>query len=99
LNNLGALLRAMGRYEEAEPLLRQALDIGKDTLGTAHPDYATGLNNLTVLYYHMERYAEAEPLMRQALAIREAALPEGHPDIESSRKSLIVIRKALNKPP
>ena len=39
----------MGRYEEAEPLYRQALQIGRETLGEGHPDYATRLNNLATL--------------------------------------------------
>ena len=33
LNSLANLLGAMGRYEEAEPLYRQALEIGRETLG------------------------------------------------------------------
>ena len=49
LNSLANLLGAMGRYEESEPLYRQALEIGRETLGERHPEYATRLNNLATL--------------------------------------------------
>lgn len=36
LNNLGNLLRAKGDLNAAEPMLRQALEIGAKTIGTQH---------------------------------------------------------------
>ena len=41
LNNLAGLYEAMGEYDRAEPLFRQALEIRKKALGEEHPDYAT----------------------------------------------------------
>ena len=38
-----------GKYDEAEPLFRRAIDIGEKTLGPEHPNLATGLNNLARL--------------------------------------------------
>ena len=49
LNNLANLLRETGRYEEAEPLYRRAIEIGEKVLGAEHPDLATRLNNLALL--------------------------------------------------
>ena len=63
LNEHALSLKAMGRYDDAEPLYRQALEIGAATIGRAHPAYATHLNNLAVLHMDQERWAEAEPLM------------------------------------
>ena len=40
---------AQGRYEEAETLYRQALEIDRATIGEGHPDYATHLNNLALV--------------------------------------------------
>ena len=85
----------MGRYDEAEPLYRQALEIRKAALGETHPDYAQSLNNLAVLYYDMKRYADAEPLMAEALRIFEATLPPEHPSIAASRRDLELIRAKL----
>jgi tetratricopeptide (TPR) repeat protein len=37
LNNLAGLYRSQGKYEEAEPLYRQALVIAQSKLGFNHP--------------------------------------------------------------
>ncbi len=50
LNNLAVLYEAMGRFTDAEPLYRQAMEICKVQLGENHPDYAISLNNLAGLY-------------------------------------------------
>ena len=46
LNNLAVLLKDTNRLEEAEPLMRRALDIWEKAYGPDHPQVATGLNNL-----------------------------------------------------
>ena len=40
LNNLAALYYATDRYDEAEPLYRQAMEIRRTALGEEHPDFA-----------------------------------------------------------
>lgn len=37
---------SQGKYKEAEPLYRRALDITEKTLGKKHPDFGQGLNNI-----------------------------------------------------
>ena len=60
INNLAGLYDSQGRYEDAEPLCIQALQMSQKLLGQEHPDVATSLNNLALLYDHQGRYAEAE---------------------------------------
>ena len=74
LNNRAVSFRSQGRYAEAEPLFRQALDIMERTKGPEHLDVAIILNNLGELYYMQGRYVEAEPLYQRALAIKEKVL-------------------------
>jgi tetratricopeptide (TPR) repeat protein len=74
LNNRAVSFRSQGRYAEAEPLFRQALDIMERTKGAEHLDVAVILNNLGELYYIQGRYAESEPLYKRALAIKEKVL-------------------------
>ena len=74
LNNLAGLYLDMGRYAEAEPLVRRSLEIGEKQLGRDHPDVAISLHNLAGLYRDMGRYAEAEPLYRRSLEIMEKQL-------------------------
>ncbi len=73
------LLKATGRYDEAEPLYRQALEISRANRGETHPAYAASLNNLAILLKATGRYDEAEPLYRQALEITRATRGETHP--------------------
>ena len=58
-----------GDYAKAEPLLQQALEIRKQTLGDKHPDYAHSLYDLARLYVASGQYDKAVPPARQALQI------------------------------
>ncbi|MFP4410547.1 tetratricopeptide repeat protein, partial [Coleofasciculus sp.] len=49
LNHLAELYRTQGRYDQAEPLYLQALDLRQRNLGDDHADVATSLNNLARL--------------------------------------------------
>ena len=88
LNEHALTLKDTGRYDEAEPLYRQAIEIGKDTLGVAHPAYAIYLNNLAGLLKDTGRYDEAEPLYRQAVEITKATLGATHPTYSKSLNNL-----------
>ena len=69
LNGLALLYDSQGRYNDAEPLYLQSLDIKKRQLGNDYPDVATSLNNLALLYESQRKYLEAENLAQQALVI------------------------------
>ena len=87
LNNLAYLYYSQGRYEEAEPLFIQSLDMRKKLLGEEHPDVATSLNNLAGLYYSQGRYEEAEPLYVQSLDMRKKLLGEEHPYTQGTQRA------------
>ncbi|MEH1837687.1 MAG: tetratricopeptide repeat protein, partial [Nostoc sp.] len=80
LNNLAELYCSIGRYNEAEPLFQQALELRKRLLGDNHHNVATSLNNLALLYCSTKRYSEAKLLFEEALAICERTLGIGHPN-------------------
>jgi tetratricopeptide (TPR) repeat protein len=80
LNNLALLYGSQGKYEQAEPLYLQALEMTKKLLGAEHPDVATSLNNLAELYHSQGKYEQAEPLFLQALMILYQKLGENHPN-------------------
>ena len=69
LNDLALLYKNQGRYDDAELLYIQALDIRKKLLGDKHYDVALSLNNLAVLYDNQGRYDDAQRLYIQALEI------------------------------
>ena len=83
LNNLASLYEDMGKYAEAEPLLRRALGIDEKVFGD-HPELAADVNNLALLYQEQGKFAEAEPLLRRALAIMQMALGPEDPGVAAA---------------
>ncbi|WP_437841990.1 tetratricopeptide repeat protein [Sorangium sp. So ce1153] len=81
-------LERAGRYDEALPLARRALELREQALGPEHPDVATSLDSLAALLWAKGDYAAAEPLYRRALAILEKALGPEHPDVAESLNNL-----------
>ncbi len=53
ISNYGYILKSVGRYEEALPLYRKALDIRITTLGESNPDTIVSMHNLAELYHNM----------------------------------------------
>ncbi|MBE7384425.1 MAG: tetratricopeptide repeat protein [Leptolyngbya sp. SIO1E4] len=88
LNATGYYFKEQGRYEEAEPLLNQALEMSQQLLGQRHPQVAGSLNNLAALYESQGRYEEAEPLLTQALEMRQQLLGQSHPSVATSLNNL-----------
>ena len=66
LQNLSYLYYKKERYQEAEPLAQQALDIRRRELGNDHLDTAQSLHLLAALHFEQGRYKRAEPLVQQA---------------------------------
>lgn len=61
-NNMAMLYHAWGKYAEAEPFYRQALDIKEGILGKTHPDVAVILGNYRDLLTVLKRDDEARKL-------------------------------------
>jgi tetratricopeptide (TPR) repeat protein len=91
------LYESQGKYNDAEPLYLQSLDILKLQLGNDHPHVAQSLNNLAQLYFSQENYLEAENLAQQALVIYQQKLGSEHPDTQNAAVGvkLLYIMKLL----
>ncbi len=85
---LATLAYDEGCLGEAEPLLKEALEIHRKTLGEENPDVATVLNNLGLLYSSQRRYDEAEPLYEEALEIHRKTLGDENPYVATGRGNL-----------
>jgi tetratricopeptide (TPR) repeat protein/CHAT domain-containing protein len=79
-SGLALLCEATGRYDEAERLDLDVLEIRRKALGEKHPSTAESLNNLAGLYLSRGDFAKAEPLYQQALAIERQVFGENHPN-------------------
>ena len=71
--------RSQEKYEAAEPLYKEAIEIDKFALPPNHLSLARDFNNLAKLYSYQERYETAEPFFQQALDILEQKLGREHP--------------------
>lgn len=69
-----------GKYDEAIPLTRQALEKGELVLGKNHPLVAYGLNSLARLYRAKGEYQKAEPLYLRAIEIFGQVQGPEHPE-------------------
>ena len=94
LNTLASELRDQGKFDEAEPLFREALEVRRATLGTRHPNRLASINNLGTLLYAKGKYAAAEPLFREALEVTRATLGNRHPHTLTSINNLGALLKA-----
>ena len=57
---------AQCRYAEAEPLLKEALEIQEKALGPDHPQVATVLLNYASLLHKQHRRRDAAPMEKRA---------------------------------
>ena len=71
LTGLGDILRIRGRYDDAEPWLREAIALGETSLGTDDEDVVTAVNSLAVLFKYSGRFDDAAGLYQRALAAAE----------------------------
>jgi CHAT domain-containing protein len=88
LNNLAALYIKIGNYDDASPLLVEAVNIDLKVFGDKHPNYAVSLNNLGNLYLIIGNYRDALQLFEEAKNIRLQILGDKHPDYANSLNSL-----------
>ena len=88
---IGRIDHRLGLYDEAEPLLVEALELRRQNLADDHPDLATSLHNLAALWRDRGRWDEAEPYFQEALAIREQALGPEHGDVAATLNELAVL--------
>ena len=97
LGNAAQKLYTIGRFAEAEPLMRRALALDEARLGSDHPNVAIHLSDLAQLLRETNRLVEAEPLMRRALAMDEASFGSDHPDVAIDLNNLAQLLLNTNR--
>jgi tetratricopeptide (TPR) repeat protein len=86
-----------GRWDAAEELEVQVLEIGKKQLGADHPSTLTSMNNLAFTYCEQGRWNAAEELQVQVLEIRKKQLGAEHPDTLTSMNNLAHTWKQIGR--
>ena len=74
MQTLGRVYSSLGLYQQARPLLEEALTIMKDAGDESRSEMAEGLLELSFVYGAQRKYTEALLLSREALLIREEDL-------------------------
>lgn len=87
----------LGRFYEAEPLIRRALSIAESYYGTEHPNLVRDLNNLALLLKATNRLEEAERLMRRVLSINESFCGADHPNLAIALNILFALLRTTNR--
>jgi len=87
---IGATYRELALYDEAEPLLRSALDIQRSTLGPAHVELARSLNSMGMLHEQTGDFQTAESLFREALSVARS-LDEEHTQLATSLNNVAYV--------
>ncbi|WP_022698940.1 CHAT domain-containing protein [Euryhalocaulis caribicus] len=91
-NNLAVLLQDQGRYEEAEPVIRRALDLRVAEYGRDHPYTLLTQSVLAYNLLRMGRLEEAKTLGEVSYAAYSEASGDTHADALNARS---VISEAL----
>ncbi len=73
------LLAEQGEHEEADALLREAIERSRRTLGDDNQATLLVLNNLGMLLLRRGLASEAEPLLREVLETSRRTLGADHP--------------------
>jgi serine/threonine-protein kinase len=77
--NLGCIYQKLGRFEEADTLLRSALDRRKSLFGADSEEVAESLTALGLLRSDQAHLEEAEQLVRDGVAMTRRHVPPNHP--------------------
>ncbi|MDA7827323.1 tetratricopeptide repeat protein [Rhodobacteraceae bacterium] len=97
LDAYARLCLTLGKYGEAEPMLKKLCEWEKEDFGVNHADYAMALNNLAFMYHDQGRNDAAEPLYLRALEIGRKALGEDHPDYATSLNNIAGLHHAQGR--
>jgi serine/threonine protein kinase/tetratricopeptide (TPR) repeat protein len=85
---IGDTFVALGRYKEAVPVLRKALEIRKAQFPEGSLEIAQSLDRLAEPLAQVSNLKEAEQLLREALSMRRRALPASDPSVGTAMNNL-----------
>jgi eukaryotic-like serine/threonine-protein kinase len=87
-STLGSIYQKLGRFDQADPLLRRALRQRQSMIGPDRPETAESLTLLGLLRLDQGRFDEAEKLVRQGQEGAERARPRDNAAIAEGTMAL-----------
>jgi tetratricopeptide (TPR) repeat protein len=98
LRALGAALAVLKRFDEARPILDDALALDRRRYGPDAAETARSLSQLGNLYLRWDRPDDALPLLQEAAAIDQTLLGPTHPFIADDLHDIGLAYEGLNRP-
>lgn len=87
----------LGKYEEAEAMHRQALELRHRVFGKENLSTLSSMNNLAAVLYSLGKYQEAEAMYRQTLELTQRVLGKEHPSTLASMNNLANVLDRLGR--
>ncbi len=88
MQTIGDVYASVFKFDAAEPLLKQSLQIRRERFGNKHAQVADSLHSLSVFHFLEGDFEGAEALCREALSIRSELFGEQHLDVALSELTL-----------
>ena len=90
-DTIGTVYGKLGLFDQAVPLLEQALESREQHLGTGHEETADSQLHLAYVLWQQGRFDDAVPLYESSLETRRRVLGPDHPDLADSLSGLGII--------
>jgi tetratricopeptide (TPR) repeat protein len=97
LDSFGALLQAQGRFDEAEPYIRDSLESRRRVLGEEHPETLSSVSRMGGILWSQGKLDAAEPYFREALDKHRRMLGEAHPNTLAFINNMGVLLYSLGR--
>lgn len=98
MNAVASSLADDGKFEEAEPLSRKAIEKQTEELGQHNRHTLESMRTLVTILNEKNEFAEAEEVIHQVIDVEENLLAEGHQDRTRSAKLLANILCSQQRP-
>jgi TonB family protein len=86
-----------GKFDEALPLAKRALEISEALFGVDNAHVASAAINLAELYIAKRKFKEAEPLLQRAIQINDKLLKANDPTLVKTLERYTCLLKASNE--
>jgi tetratricopeptide (TPR) repeat protein len=97
LFNVAESYSVLGKYQEAEQMYRQVLELREKVLGRDHPFTIASMNNFACTLDNLGKYKEAEAMYQQVFELLEKVLGREHPFTIASIDNLGVVLGRLER--
>ncbi|MBL4685124.1 MAG: protein kinase [Nannocystaceae bacterium] len=89
LVTLGAALAKVRRYDDALPVITEAIEIGRIHIGTNPAALALALEQYGLLLRDLERYDESRTVYDEAVSLMSDARGAGHPTVAALERGVV----------